>query len=149
MVQLPSHTSNASRLALCERATTVAGAVDGAWWPNSTSLRIELPDLIAVISLTIGPVKRVVYDPSSWPDAPSRIIRGSTVISVDPYTLVAADTIYLVGTHSRDAVLFIVPPSTPSWAVHRVLRAVSRATQSMSVAVLRHLVARFAAEGDR
>lgn len=149
MVQIPSQTSSAARLALCERSTTVAGAVDGVWWPNSTSLRIELPDLISVIGLTIGPVKRVVYDPSSWPDAPSRIIRGTTVISVDPYSLVAADTIYLVGTHSRDAVLFIVPPSTPNWTVHRVLRAVSRATQSMSVAVLRHLLARIAAEGNR
>jgi hypothetical protein len=98
--------------------------------------------------MSIGPVRRVVYDPSLWPLAPSRIIRGTALTTVDPYTLVANDTIYLMGTHSRSAVLFVVPPAVPGAAVRRVLRAVSIATGSMSVAVLRHLVDRFAREPD-
>jgi hypothetical protein len=147
-VQGAYQTSSASRLALCDRST-VSGAVDGAWWPSSSDLRTELPDLVAVLGLVIGPVHRVVYDPSVWPDPLSRIIRGTTVTSVDPYTLVAQDTIYLISTHSRDAVLFLVPPSMPGRAVHRVLRAVSNATASMSVAVLRHLVEHFKAEASK
>ena len=55
------------------------------------------PTLSSIISLSIGPVRRVVYDPTIWPDAPSRIIRGTAVTAVDPYTLVANDTIYLHG----------------------------------------------------
>ena len=98
--------------------------------------------------MSIGPVRRVVYDPSLWPAAPSRIIRGTALTTVDPYTLVANDTIYLMGTHSRSAVLFVVPPAVPGAAVRRVLRAVSNATGAMSVAVLRHLVDRFAREPD-
>ena len=35
------------RLQLCPRMS-VEGAVDGAWWPRSTDLGDELPDLIAV-----------------------------------------------------------------------------------------------------
>lgn len=145
MVQIASKTSSVARLAFCDRSTE-SGAVDGAWWPHSLDLRSELPDLVAVLSLSIGQVHRVVYDPTSWPNAPSRIIRGTAVTTVDPYSLVASDTIYLMGTHSRDAVLFIVPPSIPGHVVHRVLRAVSNESQSMSVAVLRHLVDHFAAE---
>ena len=40
---------------------------------------------------------------------PSRVIRGTTTIPVDSYRLVASDTIYLLGTHARDAVLYVVP----------------------------------------
>jgi Family of unknown function (DUF5994) len=143
MVHIASQSSTATRLALCDRST-LPGAVDGAWWPHSSDLRTELPDLVAVLGLLIGQVHRVVYDPSIWPHAPSRIIRGTAQISVDPYSLVACDTIYLIGTHSRDAVLFVVPPASPADGVHRVLSAVSDATQSMSVPVLRHLVRHFA-----
>lgn len=128
-----------ARLALCDRAT-IPGAIDGAWWPNSSDLRTELPDLVAVFGSWIGPVHRVVYDPSIWVPAPSRIIHGTTVVSVDPYRLVARDTIYLMGTHSRDAVLYVVPPASSTATVHRLLCAVSDSTRPMSVAVLRHLV---------
>lgn len=142
MVQIVSQRSSATRLAFCDRSTG-AGAIDGAWWPNTCDLRAELPDLVAVLSLLIGPVHRVVYDPSMWPSAPSRIIRGATVISVDPYAMVARDTIYFVGTHARDSVLYVVPPSSSGDAAHRVLRAVADATQPMSAPVLRRLVEDF------
>ncbi len=145
MVPIASPSSSPARLAFCTRSTN-PGAVDGAWWPNSCDLRAELPDLVAILGMSIGPVRRVVYDPSLWPEAPSRIIRGTALTAVDPYTLVANDTIYLMGTHSRDAVLFVVPPAIPGAAVRRVLRAVTNATGSMSVAVLRHLVDRFVTE---
>ncbi|HZU47714.1 MAG TPA: DUF5994 family protein [Mycobacterium sp.] len=130
-----------ARLALCERAPT-RGGIDGAWWPKSGDLRSELPDLVEVFGSWIGPVHRVVYDPSMWPLAPPRIIRGKTVVSVDPYRLHARDTIYLKGTHSRDAVLFVLAPSSGSSAVSQVLRTVSESTQPMSVAGLRQLLHR-------
>jgi Family of unknown function (DUF5994) len=148
MVQIAFQDCSAARLALCNRST-LHGAVDGAWWPSSADLRTELPDLVAVLGMSIGPVHRVVYDPRIWPNAPSRVIRGTAVTAVDPYTMVARDTIYLMGTHSRDAVLYVVPPAIPRAAVHRVLRTVSSATQAMSVAVLRQLVDRFVAEARR
>jgi Family of unknown function (DUF5994) len=148
MVHIASQCSSRARLALCDRST-LPGAVDGAWWPHSCDLRTELPDLVAILGLLIGPVHRVVYDPSIWPHAPSRIIRGTAQISVDPYSLVACDTIYLIGTHSRDAVLYVVPPDSPGYAVHRVLSAVSDAKQSMSVPVLRHLIRHFGTVAGR
>jgi Family of unknown function (DUF5994) len=148
MVQIASQCSNATRLALCDRST-LPGAVDGAWWPHTSDLRTELPDLVAVLGLLIGAVHRVVYDPSIWPHAPSRIIRGTAQISVDPYSMVSCDTIYLIGTHSRDAVLYVVPPASPGEAVRRVLSAVSDATQPMSVPVLRHLIRHFATPAGR
>ena len=148
MVHIASQCSSTSRLALCDRSTG-PGAVDGAWWPQSSDLRAELPDLVAILGLLIGAVNRVVYDPSIWPQAPSRIIRGTAQISVDPYSLVSCDTIYLIGTHSRDAVLYVVPPTSPGDAAHRLLRAVTEGTKPMSVPVLRHLIRDSAAAAGR
>lgn len=138
MVQIASQLSSPARLALCDRGAE-SGAVDGAWWPTSTDLRAVLPDLVAVLGRLIGPVHRVVYDPTMWPHAPSRIIRGNTAVAVNPYALVERDTIYLMGTHSRDAVLYVVPPSSGNDVVGRLMHAVSSSCQSMSVDMLRRL----------
>jgi hypothetical protein len=143
MVPISSPRTKAPRLAFCSRSTA-RGSVDGAWWPSSTNLGAELPDVLAVLGSRIGEVRRVVYDPSIWPTTPSRIIRRGVAISVDPYNMVTSETIYLIGTHSRDAVLFVVPPSCAVAVVDRVLGAVSEAAGPMSAYVLRHMLGQFA-----
>jgi uncharacterized protein DUF5994 len=141
----PLSHSGALRLALCERAGT-RGGIDGAWWPKSSDLGSELPDLVAVFGSWIGAVARVVYDPSAWLSAPSRILSRNQMIAVDPYRLVFNDTVYMVGTHSRDAVLFVVPPSTASHAAERLLHLVSASAQPTNVSALRQLVREFETE---
>lgn len=129
----------AARLAICGR-TDEHGSVDGAWWPPDYELRTALPDLVSVMGRWLGPVCRVLYDGSVFPAAPARIIRGNSAIAVDRYALVARDTIYLVGTHSRTALLWVMPPETPTVDARRLLAAVSDAAQSMTVRRLRAIV---------
>lgn len=131
--------SNITRLALCERDSTRA-AVDGAWWPKSLDLSLELPDLLAVFGLWIGAVHRVVYDPSVWLPAPTRIIRRNEMVSLNPYRLIFSDTIYLMGTHSRDAVLFVLSPSSSEEEVRRLLCEVCTSARPMNAGELRQLV---------
>lgn len=128
-----------TRLALCPR-DGMAGAVDGAWWPKTGKLATELPDLITVFSLWIGTVNRIVYDPSSWLDGPSRIVQRNSTVAVDSYRMTHGDTLYLVGTHSRDAVLFIIAPKSPAEVVKRVLRLVDASAQPVAASDLRRLV---------
>ena len=139
MAHVSSSPSRVTRLALCERDQT-RGAVDGAWWPKSFDLSSELPDLVAVFGSWIGEVHRVVYDPSAWLPAPARVIRRNEMVSLDPYRLVFSDTIYLMGTHSRDAVLFVLSPSSSGEEARRVLCEVSSSAQPMNATVLRQLV---------
>lgn len=139
MARVSSYPPSVTRLALCERDHTRA-AVDGAWWPKSLDLSSELPDLVAVFGSWIGEVHRVVYDPSVWLPAPARVIRRNEMVSLDPYRLVFSDTIYLMGTHSRDAVLFVLPPSSSGEEARRVLCEVSSSAQPMNARVLRQLV---------
>lgn len=75
-----------------------------------------------------------------WPPAPARIIRGDTSVAVDPYRLRASDTVLLLGTHSRDAVLFVVPAAEPEATARCVLTAVANSTQPMTVAMVRRLL---------
>ncbi len=139
MTQVSSHPSRATRLVLCERDNSPA-AVDGAWWPKNLDLSLELPDLLAVFSLWIGTVHRVVYDPRVWLPAPRRLIHRSETVSLDPYRLVYSDTIYLIGTHSRDAVLFVLSPTSSGEEARHLLCEVSASALPMNAGVLRQLV---------
>jgi Family of unknown function (DUF5994) len=143
MVPIAPPKTKSPRLALCSRSAS-RGGVDGAWWPGSSDLGAELPDLLAVVSSMIGEVRRVVYDPCMWPPTPSRVIRRGVAVAVDPYSLVNSDTLYLIGTHSRDAVLYVIPPSCDATLANRVLGAVSDSTVPMLASVVKHLLGQLA-----
>lgn len=148
MAHVSSPPSNTTRLALCERDNSRA-AVDGAWWPKSLDLSLELPDLLAVFGLWIGTVHRVVYDPNGWLPAPTRIIRHNEMVSLNPYRLVFSDTIYLLGTHSRDAVLFVLSPASSEEEARRLLREVYASAQPLNAWALRQLVRECASAFER
>lgn len=42
------------------------GYVDGAWWPRSDNLAVELPALPASVSGRLGPVRRITYRLGEW-----------------------------------------------------------------------------------
>lgn len=128
-----------ARLAICGR-TDVQGTVDGAWWPPDYDLRTGLPDLVSVMGRWLGPVRRVLYDASVFPSAPARVIRGGAAISVDRYAMVSPDTLYLVGSHSRTALLWVVPPQTPAADARTLLATVAEAAMPMTVRRLRAIV---------
>jgi len=138
VAHISPYPSSVTRLVLCERDHT-RGAVDGAWWPKSLDLSLELPDLLTVFSLWIGPVHRVVYDPNLWLTTPTRLIRHNGMVSLNPYRLVSSDTIYLMGTHSRDAVLFVLSPSSTRDEARRLLGEVSTSALPMNADELRQL----------
>ena len=48
-----------------------SGYVDGAWWPRSDDLMTELPDLVAVLSVRLGTISRVMYNPTEWRTTPT------------------------------------------------------------------------------
>jgi Family of unknown function (DUF5994) len=148
LAQISPYPSSATRLALCERDHT-RGAVDGAWWPKSLDLSLELPDLLTVFGLWIGEVRRVVYDPNLWLAAPTRLIRHNGMVPLNPYRLVFSDTIYLMGTHSRDAVLFVLSPSSTRDEARRLLGEVSTSALPMNADVLRQLVRQCVSDIER
>nr|WP_269770356.1 MULTISPECIES: DUF5994 family protein [Mycobacterium] len=46
-----------------------SGYVDGAWWPRSDDLSAELPDLLAVLSVRLGRIDRVLDHAVAFPNS--------------------------------------------------------------------------------
>ena len=70
---------NTPRLRLKPKAPT-SGYVDGGWWPHGDDLPTELPDLLAVLSVRLGLIDRVIYNLTEWANAPNRLSTGGRVV---------------------------------------------------------------------
>jgi len=53
---------------LLEPALSQTGTYDGAWWPRSNHVRVELPDLITALTAHLGRIVRVGLDAEAWDD---------------------------------------------------------------------------------
>ncbi|WP_257015902.1 DUF5994 family protein [Rhodococcus sp. ACS1] len=51
-----------------------AGSIDGVWSPRTRNLSEELPELLAVLTVRLGPNGRAVYDPAGWAAVPGRSV---------------------------------------------------------------------------
>lgn len=127
------------RLAFCARSDT-RGGVDGAWWPATDDLISALPDLLSVVGSMIGEVRRVVYDPKIWRPAPGRVIRRGVSVALDPYAMVIRESIYLMGTQNRNAVLYVIPPTCAQPLAMGALAAVSAPAADVNAHLIRDLV---------
>jgi hypothetical protein len=63
----------------------VTGFVDGAWWPHSDELPTELPDLLAVLSVRLGPIDRVTYNLTEWVKAPVKMAYDGRLVRLAGY----------------------------------------------------------------
>ncbi|WP_460696707.1 DUF5994 family protein [Nocardia thraciensis] len=91
------------------RADTGSDAyLDGAWWPRSGDLTTELPSLLAVLAIRLGPIQRVVYDHASWSPAPAETTIGGRAVRLDAYPFEAGNTMYVFGSDSTMLVLHVL-----------------------------------------
>lgn len=113
----PMHTP---RLRLKPKAAQ-SGYVDGAWWPHSTDLTAELPDLLSVLSVRLGPIGRVLYNVNEWPDAPSKFAVARRIVRLDGYRLQPASTVEILGLNRARIVLLVVSPHAESDQAHAIM----------------------------
>jgi hypothetical protein len=115
----PQHTP---RLRLKPQAPH-CGYVDGAWWPHSDDLTTELPDLLAVLSVRLGRIDRVLYKLNDWAKAPTKLATGGRAVRLDGYRLEPPNTIEVLGLNRNRIVLLVVPPHTDPDRAHATLMA--------------------------
>jgi Family of unknown function (DUF5994) len=135
----PEHTP---RLRLKPKAPPT-GYVDGAWWPRSDDLTAELPDLLAVLSVRLGPIDRVLYKLNDWAKAPAKLATGGRAVRLDGYRLQPPNTVEVLGLNRNRIVLLVVPPHTDPDHAHATMAAAGRSNDSTVDAVL------MASEPDR
>ena len=115
----PDHTP---RLRMKPKAPQT-GYVDGAWWPHSDDLTKELPDLLAVLSVRLGAIDRVLYNLSEWAKVPAKFATGGREVRLDGYRLQPINTLQVLGVYRTKILLLVVPPHTDPGHAHTTMMA--------------------------
>jgi hypothetical protein len=112
------------RLRLKPRGS-VTGFVDGGWWPRSRDLPAELPALLAVLAVRLGPVESVSYNLDAWGPTPRKITLDGRLVRLAGYRSQHPATIDVLGAGHRVTLLVVPPEATPA-AAHGSLMAAGR-----------------------
>lgn len=102
------------------------GLLDGAWWPRSRDVTIELPALITALTAHLGPIMRVGLDASAWGDVPTRLVIDGQVVHLDADP-VGDDTVLVTRGHNDHFALLVVPPDTTADAAREAMARAVRA----------------------
>ncbi|WP_329133864.1 DUF5994 family protein [Streptomyces sp. NBC_01476] len=102
------------------------GPLDGAWWPRSRDLAVELPLLIEALESRWGRVSRVAVNPRHWPVIPKKVALSGRVVHVgwfgpeqDPNALL------LLGNREGRWDLLVIPPQTSEETAARLMAEAS------------------------
>ncbi|CAM3924689.1 DUF5994 domain-containing protein [Mycobacterium senriense] len=125
----PLHTP---RLRLKPKAPQ-SGFVDGAWWPHSDDLVAELPDLLAVLSVRLGPIGRVIYKLTEWSTAPAKLKLDAHTVRLDGYRRQPINTVEVLGLDRTRIVLLVVSPHTDPDQAHAVMMAAAGPENALTV----------------
>jgi Family of unknown function (DUF5994) len=113
----------------------MTGFVDGGWWPWSRDLAAELPGLLAVLAVRLGPVERVSYHLADWGPTASKISVGGGVIRLGGYRAVRAGTVDVISARQR-VTLLVVAPETSAATAHSALMAAGHRGNTDDVGML-------------
>jgi hypothetical protein len=114
------------------------GHVDGAWWPHSDDLPIELPDLLAVLSVRLGPIDRVTYNFADWATAPARFPAGGDTVRLSGLYQLQGNTVEIVGVNRSKVVLLVVPSRTEPEHAHNIMMSAATPKNASTVDGLLH-----------
>jgi hypothetical protein len=124
---------NTPRLRLKPKAPGTTGYVDGAWWPHSNDLLRELPDLLAVLSVRLGAIDRVIYNLTEWATAPKKLPIDGHMVRLAGYYRQPVNTIELLGASGKQVVLLVIPPETDPDRAHDAMMAASKRDDATTI----------------
>ncbi|WP_328419459.1 DUF5994 family protein [Streptomyces sp. NBC_00443] len=119
-----------ARLALkSESPSDRPAKLDGAWWPRSRDLPVELSALADVLDPLWGRITRLAVNPRHWPILPPRIFVNGHVVKVGWFTSeLDPHAILLLSRTAGRRDLLVVPPETAATSAARLMAAVSEET---------------------
>ncbi|MET9671856.1 DUF5994 family protein [Streptomyces sp. NPDC006482] len=111
-----------ARLSLTPK-TTLAGLLDGAWWPLSRDLTAELPALVDALDERYGRITRVMVNPTHWPAVPHEVPATGHTVHVGWFTEQDPDKMILLSYTVGRCDLLVIPPETEPAAAARLMTA--------------------------
>jgi hypothetical protein len=113
------------------------GMVNGAWWPRSRDLTVELPPLIAVLDRAWSRINRATVNVRMWPEIPRRVQTGTHIVRVgwfdaeqDPHD------ICLLATYIGRWDLVVVPPEFSPARAARLMATAADVHNKQTASVL-------------
>ena len=110
------------RLSLTPK-TTLAGQLDGAWWPCSRDLEAELPPLVDALAEPCGRITRAIVNPVRWPVVPHKVPVTGHTVHVGWFTEQDPDKMILLSYSVGRWDLLVIPPETEPAAAARLMSA--------------------------
>ncbi|BBY63069.1 hypothetical protein MHEL_13120 [Mycolicibacterium helvum] len=111
----------------------MTGRVDGAWWPHSEDLEAEVPDLLAVLSVRLGPISYVLYKLTEWVKAARKMPIGRRFVRLGGYQRQPSNTVEIQGLGGRKIVLLVVPAATDPDRAHAIMMAAAAPENTSTV----------------
>jgi uncharacterized protein DUF5994 len=102
-----------------------SGRVDGAWWPRSLDLTIELPSLLTALTDRLGSAVELTYQPNSWNATVRHLVAEGHVARLAGVASQPVDVITLIGADRKRLCLLVIPPDATRESAHRAAKAVS------------------------
>ncbi|MDT5329996.1 MAG: hypothetical protein QOF31_1293, partial [Mycobacterium sp.] len=101
-------------------------------WPRSDDLTHELPDLLAVLSVRLGRIERVMYNVGEWAKAPAKAMLGERAVRLDGYRRQPINTLEVCGVNRGRILLLVVPPDTNADQAHATMMAAAAPNNHVS-----------------
>jgi hypothetical protein len=132
----PAGPSASSGLRLRLSPTAGAGILDGGWWPRSRDPDTELPELIAGLESTLGPITRVALNLEAWDRASRRVVVDGRWVRVGWFRTMDACMIGVTRAFQDRLALLVVPPEAAGQAAQRAMAMAADATNSAGPAAI-------------
>ena len=104
--------------------TRIKGRLDGAWWPRSRDMALELPALVTELDRVWGRITRVTVHESVWPDLPARVPVGVHVVRLGWFgPEQERDDLCLLSFKTGRWDLLVIPPECDPACAARLMAA--------------------------
>lgn len=121
--EIPYRSQSRLRLSLAPHGTLPL-AIDGAWWPRSYDVVVELPELLAGLPRLWGDITSVTVNGSMWTDPPGRMLVAGQVVRLHRnLTTSLPHTVVLLAPGRGRWDLSVVPPDTAVEAAAQLMAA--------------------------
>jgi hypothetical protein len=115
------------RVSLRADAGTGGSAFDGAWFPRTRDLSIEVPELIAELHRRGVRIERFTYALDAWSPAPRKLVVQGRTVRTGGFRSMDPGVVCLTWDGgSKRADLLVVPPETDVLTGARALRLCTR-----------------------
>lgn len=104
---------------------SLAGYVDGGWWPRSRDLTVELPALARVLAVRLGRVTRVAFPLAAWILTPRQTTVDGQAIRLEGFHHQDEHILHVSGPDRRRISLLVIPLDATATAAHDAMMAAS------------------------